>query len=101
MCTGRGLSVRNRLNARATAAPISSTEDTRWLNAATFRSASVWLRISCSRPVDWRGWRSGMPGDTTRSGTLSEYACPTAAAMFRRAGPVVVMATPGSPVTRA
>lgn len=47
------------------------------------------------------GWRSGMPGETTSSGTLSEYAWPTAAAMFSRAGPVVVIATPGCPQTRA
>lgn len=72
--TGRGRRVRNRVNARATAEPISSTVDTRWLNAATARSASVWLRISCSRPVGCRGWRNGIPGDTTSSGTLSEYA---------------------------
>lgn len=74
MCTGRGRPVRKRVKARATATPISSTEDTRWLTAAMPRSASVWLRISCSRPVDCRGWRSGMPGETTSSGTLSEYA---------------------------
>lgn len=101
MCTGRGRPVAKSVNARATAAPISSAVDTRWLNAATPRSASVWLRISCSRPVDWRGWRSGIPGETTSSGTLSEYAWPTAAAMFSSAGPVVVIATPGRPLTRA
>ncbi len=72
MCTGRGRSVVNSVNARATAVPISSTDDTRWLNAATPRSASVWLRISCSSPVACRGCRSGMPGETTSSGTLSE-----------------------------
>ncbi|GAA3482546.1 hypothetical protein GCM10018966_070780 [Streptomyces yanii] len=38
-----------------------------------------------------------MPGETTSIGTLSEYACPTAAAMFISAGPVVVIATPGAP----
>ena len=48
-----------------------------------------------------RGWRSGIPGETTSSGTLSEYAWPTAAAMFSSAGPVVVIATPGRPLTRA
>lgn len=72
MCAGRGRSERNSVNARATAAPISATDETRWLKAATFRNASLWLRISCSRPVDWRGWRSGMPGEITSSGTLSE-----------------------------
>lgn len=72
MWTGRGRPVLKNVNARATAAPISSTVDTRWLKAATPRSASLWLRISCSSPVDWRGWRSGIPGDTTSRGTLSE-----------------------------
>lgn len=89
------------MKARATATPISSAVDTRWLKATTPRSASVWLRISCSMPVGCRGWRNGMPGETTSSGTLSEYAWPAAAAMLSRAGPVVVTAVPGRPVTRA
>ena len=67
MWAGRGRSERNSVNARATATPISATEDTRWLKAATFRNASVWLRISCSSPVDWRGWRSGTPEAATAS----------------------------------
>lgn len=71
MCTGRGRRVRKRVNARATAAPISATEETRWLNAATPRSASVWLRISCSSPVDSRGGAAAYRGDD-QQGTLSE-----------------------------
>ncbi|WP_344499435.1 hypothetical protein [Streptomyces enissocaesilis] len=43
--------MRKRVKARATAAPISSTADTRWLKATTPRSASFWPRISCSMPV--------------------------------------------------
>ena len=43
----------------------------------------------------------GIPGETTSTGTLSEYDCPAAAAAFSSAGPVVVTTTPTCPVTRA
>ena len=50
-------------------------------------------QIRMPRPAQRSG--SAGPGATTRIGTESEYAWPSAAAMFRAAGPVVVTAADG------
>ncbi len=101
MCCGRGRPEAIVAKAWATATGISSTLPTRWLTPTMPSSAPVRSRVSCRWPAPRPGRRSGIPADTSSTGTESEYACPSAVAALSTAGPEVVMHTPGRPVTRA
>ena len=99
--TGRGRPEVMIAKACASAMGISATLVTRILAAATAARAAPWSFASCRMPLPSAGWRTGRPGEMTSTGTESEYACPTAAAAFSSAGPLVTIATPGRPVVRA
>ena len=99
MCTGRGRPAAKNANASVTAAAASSAVRTRRLHA-TIRSIAPELSlVSCNWPASPPSVPVGRPGEMISIARDSAQAVPAAAATLNRAGPLVVITTPGLPLT--
>ena len=99
MCTGRGRPAAKKAKASVTAAAASAGESTRRLQATIRSKAPPASFVSCSCPASPPSVPRGSPGEMISSGRDSAYAVPAAAATLNNAGPLVVITTPGRPLT--